>query len=376
MEVFREGVGVKELSKHRIFKQGTLAVLLGTAALVLSGCNLHTGNKWVDQTLNFGFPTGVTPEATAIREFWTIVVITSLIVGIFVWGLIFWTTTFHRRKADSEEFPRQTGYNITLEIIYTAIPFVIVAVLFFFTAAVQHKVLELRPEEEIAVRVDVTGYQWNWKFGYNKAVLDGLNIADGYDKEAMAAAAEASARDEEELESAGEGAPRGPVHGKFESDLGYLQHNEIETLGSSEEVPVLVLPTDHRIEFRQASADVVHSFWVPEFLFKLDVMPHPEKNQQLNLFQIEKIERTGAFVGRCTEMCGTYHGMMNFEVRAVEPAKFVEYMKFREANPDATNAEALKSIGEEPYAISTKPFKTGRADTRDGDINYVDTSNK
>ena len=80
---------------------------------------------------------------------------------------------------------------------------------------------------------------------------------------------------------------------------------------------MLVLPTGKRIEFQLASADVIHAFWVPEFLFKRDVMPHPEANNSVNVFQVDEITKTGAFVGHCAEMCGTYHSMMNFEVRVV-----------------------------------------------------------
>ena len=59
--------------------------------------------------------------------------------------------------------------------------------------------------------------------------------------------------------------------------------------------------------------------------------------------------------------------------RAVSPEAFADYIEFRQANPTATNAEALESIGEEPYSISTAPFKTGRSDTRDQN-NTIETA--
>ena len=140
----------------------------------------------------------------------------------------------------------------------------------------------------------------------------------------------------------------GPLHGLNPEDRTYLNFDKIETLGTSTEIPMLVLPKDKRIEFQIASADVIHGFWVPEFLFKRDVMPDPKDNNSDNVFQVSKIEQTGAFVGRCTEMCGTYHSMMNFEVRVVEPNEFKAYLQFREDNPDATNADALVAIGLPP----------------------------
>ena len=63
--------------------------------------------------------------------------------------------------------------------------------------------------------------------------------------------------------------------------------------------------------------------------------------------------------------------MMNFEVRAVTPEKFKQYMDFRLENPQAPNSAALQEIGEAPYATSTKPFVSNRVGTRDGQ-NTVD----
>ncbi|HJC60831.1 MAG TPA: cytochrome c oxidase subunit II [Candidatus Dietzia intestinigallinarum] len=360
---------VEQRDGRRRTRRATLAVSLGTLGLLLSGCSLHTDNKWWNQTINFGFPTGITPEGIAIREFWTGTVITSLIVGFFVWGLIFWSMAFHRKKKnDDGEFPRQTAYNVPLELVYTAVPFVIISVLFYFTVITQNKALDLRPEDEVGVRVDVTAFQWNWKFGYNKVDVEGASIVDGTNEEATRQAEEAGVLSDAQREALGhEGMPAagGPIHGRLAEDKSYLHYNNIETVGTSEEVPVLVLPTDTRIEFRLASADVIHSFWIPEFIYKLDVMPQPGRNQQLSMFQVEEIEREGAFVGRCAEMCGVYHAMMNFELRAVSPEDFAQYIQFRQDNPTATNAEALQEIGQTPYATSTSPFKTGRSDTRD-----------
>ena len=76
-------------------------------------------------------------------------------------------------------------------------------------------------------------------------------------------------------------------------DRTYLNFDKVETLGTSNEIPMLVLPTGKRIEFQIASADVIHGFWVPEFLFKRDVMPDPKANNSDNVFQISEIQKTG-----------------------------------------------------------------------------------
>ena len=132
-----------------------------------------------------------------------------------------------------------------------------------------------------------------------------------------------------------------------------------------------MLPTDKTIEYKLRSTDVIHSFWVVAFNFKRDVMPYPRKNNQDNTFQ-NTIDETGAFVGRCAELCGTYHSMMNFEVRALPPQQFQRYMELRtEINPATgrpnTAAQALRQMqdagcGElcNPVAVTTSPFITDR----------------
>lgn len=190
----------------------------------------------------------------------------------------------------------------------------------------------------------------------------GGSVYDGADQ----VAEEATESEPFDPESGDHHAKPGPIHGVGVSDLSYLNYDKIETVGTTEEIPVLVLPTGNRIEFNLASSDVIHAFWVPEFLFKRDVNPNPLNNNSDPVFQISEIEREGAFVGRCAEMCGTYHAMMNFEVRAVSPEKFADYIELRKPVEDGgeglTNAQALEAIGESPIAITTHPFKTDRTD--------------
>ncbi|KAA0023100.1 aa3-type cytochrome oxidase subunit II [Antrihabitans cavernicola] len=344
------------VAHSRILRRAGLAASLAVAAMVLSGCSID------NQVLRFGWPSGVTPQAERMRELWTWSVIAALIMGVIVWGLTFWTVVFHRKKKDSPEFPRQTGYNVPLELSYTAAPFVIIAVLFYFTVVVQNYVGEKVPNPDVVV--DVTAYQWNWKFGYRTIDLkDGAAKFDGIDHVREDALAETAKKSAERTNEEGEPRP-GAIDGKDPQDLSYLHYDRIETVGSSSEIPVLVLPTDKRVEFQIASADVIHGFWVPEFLFKRDVNPNPKENHSDNVFQISKIEKEGAFVGRCAEMCGTFHSAMNFEVRAVSPEKFTQYMEARKATSEGgkgmTNADALASIGESPTATTTKPFNTDR----------------
>ncbi len=324
-----------------------LVATLGVLAVTLSGCS------W-SEALGMGWPEGITPEAHVNRELWVGAVIASLVVGVLVWALIFWSAAFHRHKESDTELPRQFGYNMPLELALTVTPFLIISVLFYFTVVVQEKMLHVAKDPEVVV--DVTAFQWNWKFGYQRINFkDGTLTYDGADearKKAMTSKPEGKdAHGEERV---------GPVHGINTEDRTYLNFDKVETLGTSDEIPVLVLPAGKRIEFQLAAADVIHAFWVPEFLFKRDVMPHPIENNSVNVFQVEQITKTGAFVGHCAEMCGTYHAMMNFEVRVVSANDFKAYLQQR--IDGKTNAQALQAINQSPVATTTHPFDTRRGE--------------
>ncbi|WIV57096.1 aa3-type cytochrome oxidase subunit II [Amycolatopsis nalaikhensis] len=296
----------------RTVRVAALAVLV---ALTATGCS-------GDEILRFGWPVGVTHQADQMRTLWTWTVVAALVVGAIVWGLIFWTATFHRKKktadGEPEELPRQFQYNIPLELFTVVVPTIMVCVLFFFTATTESKVLDKIPNPD--VKVQVVAFQWNWEFKYED---ESAKKADG---------------------------------------------QQVSTVGSSGEIPLLVLPVGKVIEYDLISTDVIHSFWVPEFHFKRDVMPNPDKNNQDSSFQ-NTIDREGSFVGRCAELCGTYHSVMNFEVRALSPDKYDQYIALRkQTNPatgqsfTASEALAKMNCGElcTPHAVTTQPFNTDR----------------
>lgn len=343
------------------------AILLGATALV--GCDVNPPEA-MGHILGMGWPDPVTPEGQQMHNLWVWIWVAAWTIGVIMWALMLTAIIAWNRKAQERkgkgEFPKQLQYNVPLELTLTVIPALIVMVLFFFTAETQQSVIAL--DKNPKVSVDVTAFQWNWKFGYaNVAPELTANGQDyvGQDTERQALA--------DQTKYDPEGTKNGnPIHGKSLGDQSYLAFDKIETVGSTEEVPVLVLPSNTSVQFNLASADVSHGFWVPQFLFKRDVYAHPENNQQERSFQIASIE-PGAYVGRCTEMCGTYHAMMNFEVRVVTPEEFKQYLQYRIDNPNASNADALASIGQAPYATTTKPLNSSRA-TRDGD-NFIDPQN-
>jgi cytochrome c oxidase subunit 2 len=229
---------------------------------------------------NFGFPDGITNQTPRILNIWKGSFIAAAIVGIFVWGLIGYAVIAFRKRSD--ELPRQIRYNLPVEILYTAVPLVIVAGLFYYTARDEIQINKL--SKHPAMTVDVIGFRWNWQFRY--------------------------------LDTGQNGKP------------------PIEVTGQPGEPATLVLPEGRSIRFVETSPDVIHSWWVPEFLFKRDVIPG-----RVNQFEVT-INKTGTFIGRCAELCGVDHDQMNFYVKVVPGPEYDSYISKLESTP-ATSATTV-----------------------------------
>jgi cytochrome c oxidase subunit 2 len=276
---------------------------LGGAVLLtlLAGCSADGVG---DAFGHFGWPSkGVSLQAHRMYDLWIASVIAALIVGFFVWGLIFWCLIRYRKRGD--ELPVQTRFNMPMEILYTVTPVLIVAVLFYYTAIVQTDVDRLSKNPDQVV--EVVAFKWNWQFNYRDGV-------------------------------------------------GAQAHTVASTLGSSDVVPLLVLPTGETIRFEETSKDVIHSFWVPELLFKRDVFPGSVRN----VFEVT-LDKEGRYVGRCAELCGTYHAFMQFELVVVSPQKFDQFLAAKKGG--ASTQQAMGVIGytgSQEYAVTTEPFNTRR----------------
>jgi cytochrome c oxidase subunit 2 len=283
-------------SPRRAGRIASLGVVVIAAALSLSGCSAKNA-------FALGWPHGgITNRSHEMYNLWIGSVIAAAVVGIVVYALIFWCIIRYRKK-DSDELPAQTRYNLPIELIYSVVPFLIIAVLFYYTARTETDVDKISANPQ--VKVEVVAFKWNWQFNYLDA---SAKMPDG---------------------------------------------SPVTEIGDSSYVPVLVLPTNQSVEFIEHSNDVIHSFWVPELLFKRDVFPGNVENK----FQVT-IQKTGAYVGRCAELCGTYHSQMNFELLAVTPDQYKTYLADKQQG--MSTPQALQAIGEAPYATTTHPFDTSR----------------
>ncbi len=253
-----------------------LSVAACATALLTSGCS---GREAYENVFGLGWPKPKTEQAETMYEVWLGSVAAAAAVGLAVYILIAWTVIRDRKKSD--ELPRQVRYNLPIEVLYTIVPFVIIAVLFFYTAVAENKVNKLTKDPD--VRIGVVGFQWNWQFNY----LD------------------------DKVQVTGEPAKGGAT---------------------------LMLPVNARVRFTETSPDVIHSFWVPDFLFKRDVIPG-----RLNSFEI-KPTQIGTYIGRCAELCGEKHDRMNFTVKVVSQADYDAYIAILKADPNAVANELGRAL--------------------------------
>lgn len=253
-----------------------LALVAGATALLTSGCS---GRELYEDSFAFGWPHPVTEEAKVMYDVWLGSVAAAAAVGVIMWALIGYAVVRFRKKGD--ELPPQIRYNLPIEVLYTVVPFVIIAVLFYYTAIGENKVNKLTRNPDVTI--GVVGFQWNWQFNY---------IGHG-------------------VQTTGEPGTGGAT---------------------------LVIPVDKRIRFIETSPDVIHSFWVPDFLFKRDVVPG-----RLNSFEITPT-RTGSYTGRCAELCGEKHDRMNFTVKVVSQAAYDQYIVALKADPNAAANELSGAI--------------------------------
>ena len=137
-----------------------LVALTALIAPFTAGCS-------VEEVIRFGWPVGVTPQAEAMRHLWTWSGIAALVVGVITWGAMFWAMIFHRKRKDSDPGIRPAADAVQparRDDLHGRARTIIVAVLFGFTVSVQNYVEIDPPNPDL--KVDVTAFQWHWKFAY------------------------------------------------------------------------------------------------------------------------------------------------------------------------------------------------------------------
>lgn len=242
--------------------KGVRAAVLGLGLLALGACSAEDK----DQIRRLAMPDPASEQAPATFELWKWSWVAAAVVGVLVWGLMFYAAFKYRRTAKNQ-VPVQTRYNLPLEIFYTIAPILMVIVFFFWTVDAQNKMLD--KDVKVDQTVDVVGQQWSWTFNYTGQGEDGKTP--------------------------------------------YF-------VGTTAERPTLVLEEGKTVEFKLHSPDVIHSFGIDGFLMKMDVIPGT-----VNTMRVTP-NKVGVYNGKCFELCGVYHSRMLFDVEVVDSAEYAAYL--------------------------------------------------
>ena len=267
------------------------------AGLVLATA---TGCSYKDYP-RLGMPSPATEEAPRILALWQGSWAAALATGCLVWGLIIWSVIFHRRSRTKVEVPPQTRYNMPLEALYTIVPILVVAVLFYFTARDESKILDTSKKPQHVI--NVVGFQWSWGFNYVENV-------DGNGATPVGIPPNLREIPANKLDF--------PPGAEGVYDVGTPASKDPDTGLPG---PTLWLPEGQSVRFVLTSRDVIHSFWIIPFLMKMDVIPG-----HTNVFQVTP-NKIGNFKGKCAELCGQDHSRMLFNVKVVTPAQYQQHLK-------------------------------------------------
>jgi len=251
------------------------------------------------------FPTQpVTEAGEATQRLYGLTFVIAVIVFVLVEGLLIWITLRYRQRPTDDELPTQTHGSNPLEILWTIVPAITVSALFIAALVTLNEETEARAATPDVV-VDVTAFRWQWTFKY--------------------------------------------------ADEG------VELTGQGSEGPVMGLPINESVRIRLAATDVIHSFYVPEFLYKLDAVPG-----RTNEFDVV-VKSAGTYTGQCAEFCGLNHYQMAFKVQAMERPDYEAWLVDQRTGapgasvpPDATTI-TLTSVDSATFDPPTLSAPAGKS---------------
>lgn len=268
--------------------------------MALAGCSPTELHGFLPGFVEDG--TAATNQTDRVASLWVNSWIVLLGVGLITWALMGWAAVAYRRRKGQTGLPVQMRYNMPIEIFYTVIPLILVMGMFFFTARDQ---AEIETQwEDADVEITAIGKQWAFDFMY--------------------------AGEDDDLSDA-------------VWTMGVQAQPDADGNVETEELPTLVLPVDQKVHISLQSRDVIHSFWIIDFLYKKDM--YIGKDNSWSFIPT----RIGEYDGKCAELCGEYHSMMLFNVKVVEQDEYDAYVEsLREKGDTGDIADAYDRLNNLP----------------------------
>mgnify|MGYP005690837865 FL=1 len=255
------------------------------------------GKQATDWQLSFQNP--ATDLMGSVVGLHNIILIVMTLVTLFVLFLLFYVS--FRFSAKRNPIPSTTTHNTVVEVLWTAIPIVILVVL----AIPSFKLLyQQEKSENYDMTVKVIGHQWYWEYEY-------------------------------------------PDHGDFYFESYMVQEQDLEE-GDLRLLTVdnpLVIPANKNIQILITAGDVLHSWAVPSMGLKTDAVPGRLNETWVN------VKEPGIYRGQCSEICGSGHGFMPVVVKVLPEREFMAWAN-EAKNNYAINDDIEINKPEEEIVIS------------------------
>ena len=235
-------------------------------------------------------PIAVTSQGAQIRELYTVIFLIAVAIFIVVEGLIIWSVIRYRRKPGDDTLPPQTHGNNVAEFVWTVVPTLIVIFMFIVSWQTLNAV-DTNAADANTTKIRAVAAQFQWQFDY----------LDQNDK------------------------------------VLYTEFIPLVSGGGG-----MMVPAGRTVQLSLVSKDVIHAFYVPQFLFKRDVVPG--RTNQFD-FTVDAADAGQTFRGQCAELCGIGHSIMLFEVKALTPQDFDTWLAGKAAQAAATPAPAPSGGG-------------------------------
>jgi cytochrome c oxidase subunit 2 len=219
-------------------------------------------------------------------------------IGVVVFGVMIYSLLMHRKSKGVE--PAQFSHSTSAEIIWTAIPCVILLLMAIPAAETMIKLEDSRNPD---MSIVITGYQWKWHYRYQDEEIGFYSSL---------------AEDSVEARRLGSG----------------VDPFSVENYLLDVDNP-MVVPVGAKVRLLVTANDVIHSWWVPELAIKKDAIPGIINETWF------KAEKVGTYRGKCTELCGKDHGYMPVVVEVVEPEAYQAWVDTQNgANQRYANIES------------------------------------
>lgn len=236
---------------------------------------------------NLNLQTPATPVAEKMFAFHTLLL--WIIGAITVFVLFLLVFVCFRFNARANPVPATFTHNTKIEIVWTLVPVLILAVIAWFSFPLMYYGDRAPQAPEMTLKV--TGYQWYWGYEYLEPSEEST-----LPKDMTGIAFMANMVPDADIDT---------------------EKGQLRLLSTDN---VVVLPVDTVVQIQVTAADVIHSFAVPAFGIKTDAVPG-----RLNEVWV-KIQKPGKYYGQCSEICGINHAFMPIEIHAVSKEEFAEWV--------------------------------------------------